>query len=855
MFSRFILFTLTSLSFSFPSISSDIINNNNSVNGSSSALSQSLTYPDRYRVVVQENKPTQASLSQETSKIALNPVFADLQKVIGYHFHNVELLILALRHSSTDKGHTLSSRGYERLEFFGDGVLEYILRSMLWYDFPHLNNGELRNTCSKLVENSTLATVSELLRLPETSKELGLAPPSFNSKSLNAHGKADFVESLIAAIYEDGGIDAAKDFIHKYWRGKSAPGDLTDIFTKLNAELMAIKEKLDPASQKLLTRLNYDKKYDDSVSFLGEGVLGLALKRLLCRLFPEASEGDLTKKFTAISSNKAIDNLCKLLHPGQNRAFMKKYIGELFIAEGLEKTSTYILTAWTSERAPVAIQKVINKNVLSNEMMSFVEPARHSSFLISSAGKKSKDSALPGTLVSRENSTDFKLAGSCQKADESVSTSSIEEPISEIFVKGDNIPAMTANNSVKIDTQAIPDPIKTEGPVKKSSKKKKAKKFRTPQQLAERKENREKLKIERETRRAAKLQAQMTGKDVTVKRKPITSVDALPFEPSKGPAFKNEEAAVGKDLGSVWEKLDGTWEKKDSLMTKVEAKTKKKIADSRPKALVTRTSSKTKKQWAGNPLLGTDCSMDGMVIKLLDPKGDLYIELVKKEKDLAIKNLVKRGNEHFLVTEYEEALICFNQALANMTPDLPLYIETESSVSRVNNFIVSNIIRRGAALSQGHDHEQTMKYFEEELSKFEPESILYQEAVIAIANYKASLEIVELFGPEALWSDDEADDYERYTKEDCFQPKNESRKEMKVLAKKKAAKTSGLLSGSNITNDNMPKSLGVEIPKNAWRKHALKQEKNNKTKKKVDVVAPMSFGLSSTPADWTEWLE
>ncbi|MBP6985064.1 MAG: hypothetical protein KBB83_00575 [Alphaproteobacteria bacterium] len=849
MFSRFLLSSLISLSMTLPAISSGFDKGNNLDSGLPIAeLEGSVS---KQLELLPESNYLQYRLPQESERIVLNPLFADLQMTIGYRFRNSDLLILALRHSATDKGHTISSRGYERLEFFGDAVLEHIMRSMLWYDFPHINNGELRKTCSRLVDNGSSAKVSEVLRLPEISKELGLTPPSFDAKTLNTHGKADYVESLIAAIYEDGGIDAARAFIQKYWRSKNAPEELLNIFNKLTDELKAIKAKQAvPGSKQSLTRLNYDGKYNDSLSFLGEGVLGLSLKRFLCKQFPEASEGDLTSKYSAISSNQAIDGLCKAFHLKLKNAAMKKQIGELYIKDGLDETSLYILSYWTSLEAPLAIQNVIRKKAGSKEMIFFVKPEEHSSFLIS-ADKESRNSVLTGFLESRDNPNYSTSAGSSQKTVKVVQSDPpfpIMTPTTVNLVKESIRPASSTRKSVKINNQADPDPIKTGGSVTIDSKKKakkdktpKSKKVRTPQQIAERKAHREILKIKREKRRAAKLAAQKVSEGVSAKKKTIASVDAPTFKSVSKSAMLSEEIERESDQ-------DSFTAKKNSFMEKVVAVPMKKASNSQ---LMGSTKKLAKKQRVNLEIgkAGAIQSRNSKVFKL-DPKDSLSLEMIAKENELAIRDLIRRGNDLFLINETEKSLVCLSQALDSAAPDSILFIEATSLISRIHNSIVGNIIRCGDSLFLRNDHEKTLIFFDEELSKLKPDSLLYQELFTAIANYKASLEIELMFGPEALWSDDDSDFDESYSTEEEFQPKIELRKEVKNLAKKKDEKSLGLSMDAQAPDNKIPKSLIVKSSNDP-----RKQEKKNKAEKKIDEILPLSFGFSNTPTEWTEWGE
>jgi ribonuclease-3 len=301
--------------------------------------------------------------------VASNPLFIDLQDNIGYKFINSEHLILALMHRKADIGHTLSSRGNQRLEFLGDAVLELIIRDMLWHDFPYLNNGELHKTSVALVKNSNIALISRDLRLLSISKEMQLTPNLSKLLKPKAQNKADadFIEALIGAIYVDGGMNASRAFVHRYWRLNQRLPAITSIFKNLSTTLENLQAQRQVELLEPLTRSNYDKQYDESLSFLGEAVLGLALKDYLYSDYPEVSEGKLTVMYCNMTTNHAISELCSNLKLGVKTAEMKKFLGHLYLHKGLEHVSQYILSSWGSEDAkqntktifkvPIAIQQ------------------------------------------------------------------------------------------------------------------------------------------------------------------------------------------------------------------------------------------------------------------------------------------------------------------------------------------------------------------------------------------------------------------------------------------------------------------------------------------------------------------
>ncbi len=141
--------------------------------------------------------------------------FLTLQERIGYKFKNTELLKRALTHTSyaneTGGDHNLSN---ERLEFLGDSVLGVITAEDFFMNYRNLPEGEL----TKL----RAATVCEKA-LCEYAKDIDLGSFILLGRGEIVTGGserpsilADAFEALIAAIYLDGGMDAAKGFVLKY---------------------------------------------------------------------------------------------------------------------------------------------------------------------------------------------------------------------------------------------------------------------------------------------------------------------------------------------------------------------------------------------------------------------------------------------------------------------------------------------------------------------------------------------------------------------------------------------------------------------------------------------------------------
>jgi ribonuclease-3 len=129
------------------------------------------------------------------------------QARVSYTFRDPQLLEAALTHASGVQ-HRLSSN--ERMEFFGDAILGMVVCERLFHQYPQYSEGELTKIKSVVVSRDTCARMSEALGL-ESHLILGkgmAADPSVPRSVLAAA-----FESLIAAIYLDGGMQAAERFI------------------------------------------------------------------------------------------------------------------------------------------------------------------------------------------------------------------------------------------------------------------------------------------------------------------------------------------------------------------------------------------------------------------------------------------------------------------------------------------------------------------------------------------------------------------------------------------------------------------------------------------------------------------
>ena len=129
---------------------------------------------------------------------------------IGHRFDDPDLLELALTHRSWCAEHPGSSSN-ERLEFLGDAVLGLVVARRLYSRFGAWSEGDLAKTRASLVKSATLAEVGRFIDLGEQLR-LGRGEAATGGRDKTSI-LGDAVEALIAAVYLDGGIDAADELV------------------------------------------------------------------------------------------------------------------------------------------------------------------------------------------------------------------------------------------------------------------------------------------------------------------------------------------------------------------------------------------------------------------------------------------------------------------------------------------------------------------------------------------------------------------------------------------------------------------------------------------------------------------
>jgi ribonuclease III len=137
-------------------------------------------------------------------------ILEECQQAIGYRFRQPELLRSALTHASGANTRLASN---ERMEFLGDSVLGLVTCEQLYLRFPDYQEGDLTKVKSVVVSRRTCARFSRALNLGDF---LFLGRGMYQQTVVPSSMLADVYESLVAAIYLDGGLEAARMFILKH---------------------------------------------------------------------------------------------------------------------------------------------------------------------------------------------------------------------------------------------------------------------------------------------------------------------------------------------------------------------------------------------------------------------------------------------------------------------------------------------------------------------------------------------------------------------------------------------------------------------------------------------------------------
>lgn len=152
-----------------------------------------------------------------------------LQNLIGYRFRDEQPLLEALTHSSYARESSGHRRDNEQLEFLGDAILNFLVSVRLTDAFPRYEEGKLSRARASLVAAPHLATVARRLQLGEFLL-LGRGEEKTGGRS-KAALLSNAVEALVAALFRDGGLEAARRFVDAFVVPHDLQASADDLFS------------------------------------------------------------------------------------------------------------------------------------------------------------------------------------------------------------------------------------------------------------------------------------------------------------------------------------------------------------------------------------------------------------------------------------------------------------------------------------------------------------------------------------------------------------------------------------------------------------------------------------------------
>lgn len=158
-----------------------------------------------------EHTPSDSGESEQAALFTAS--IKKFEHLIGYSIRDRDIFIQSLLHRSFLQRLNSPGRSNERLEFLGDSILNLIVAEYLYHHFPHAEEGELTKIRSRLVNRKALAAYAKEIHLMDF---ILMSPSAADSVGKGYETiTADTYEAVIAAIYLDGGFDAARRFVER----------------------------------------------------------------------------------------------------------------------------------------------------------------------------------------------------------------------------------------------------------------------------------------------------------------------------------------------------------------------------------------------------------------------------------------------------------------------------------------------------------------------------------------------------------------------------------------------------------------------------------------------------------------
>ncbi|MBI1982622.1 MAG: ribonuclease III [Acidobacteria bacterium] len=176
-----------------------------------------------------------------------------LQGIIGYRFNDPQLLREALTHSSFARESSDRGRDNEQLEFLGDAVLNFLVSARLAEAFPEDREGKLSRGRARLVGADHLSKAAAQLGLGDYLR-LGRGEEKTGGRLKNTL-LVNALEALVAALYRDGGLEAARRFVESFVMPAALEATAEELFSvdyKSALQEFLQAERLSPAEYRVV---------------------------------------------------------------------------------------------------------------------------------------------------------------------------------------------------------------------------------------------------------------------------------------------------------------------------------------------------------------------------------------------------------------------------------------------------------------------------------------------------------------------------------------------------------------------------------------------------------------------------
>jgi ribonuclease III len=202
-----------------------------------------------------------------------------LEERLGWHFADIALLDTALTHRSfVNENVAAIGRDNERLEFLGDAVLELTVSDMLMRKFPDHAEGELSKLRASVVNEQPLA---------ELARRFGIGDHLLLGKGEEGSGGrtkpsllANALESVIAAMYQDGGFDRTAAFIGRLFEPLIEEGELSTLYRDYKTAVQEMSQLLFREMPRYMviseTGPDHDKRFETSLK-IGERLIATGM--------------------------------------------------------------------------------------------------------------------------------------------------------------------------------------------------------------------------------------------------------------------------------------------------------------------------------------------------------------------------------------------------------------------------------------------------------------------------------------------------------------------------------------------------------------------------------------------------